>query len=263
MVTKKQLIKLLDMLATSEISSPIIDIAKCNILLQLDRKEEAIKTIDFSDRYGCVLRSLVVHSYLNYQLEEEALEIILVDPDSISCLGKSSIFLDLANLLSKYREPEAGLKVVENYIADVDHPYCIPNIAAGDFSFKLGDLKKAIYYYQKAYACLPGNIDLADSYAYALALSGVELTFALQLAESCIKRNMKSSGYLDTYAWVKYKLGDLESAIQSIEKALTIAKKERTYLIEILYHRGCILYKMGKILPALQSWDQAVTLRDK
>ena len=65
-----------------------------------------------------------------------------------------------------------------------------------------------------------------------------------------------NSAFLDTYAWIMYKLKDYKEALEWIEQAMALPEsKERP---ELLSHYGDILYKNGDIEKAVEQWQKAL-----
>lgn len=82
----------------------------------------------------------------------------------------------------------------------------------------------------EAYACLdhylklrPDDAGMKNNYAYYLSQSGIRLDEARKMAEEAVAAEPKNGIFLDTYAWVLYKMGLHKEALKQIEKALELA----------------------------------------
>lgn len=87
--------------------------------------------------------------------------------------------------------------------------------------YSANDLKKEAY---AAYdSCLqydPGNIGTLNNYAYFLSVDGVDLDRAEKMSAKVIAAEPKNATYLDTYAWILYRLGRYADAKIYIDQTL-------------------------------------------
>ena len=67
-----------------------------------------------------------------------------------------------------------------------------------------------------------------------------------------VTQHPDNATYLDTYAWVLYKLKDYEGARKYLEKALTVSSDAT-----VIEHYGDVLYQLGDKEKALQQWIRA------
>ena len=65
-----------------------------------------------------------------------------------------------------------------------------------------------------------------------------------------------NSSFLDTYAWVLYKLNLFDKAKTQIEKAIKLEANSST----LFDHYGDILYKLGDKTGALSEWQRALSI---
>jgi tetratricopeptide (TPR) repeat protein len=120
--------------------------------------------------------------------------------------------------------------------------------------------EKSDFYFEKALKLNPNNLFVANNYSYYLSLRGEKLKRALELIKRTIEQEPNSSIYLDTYAWVLYKLGRYNKAERNIEKAIRNTGSKDP---EILEHYGDILYKNGKVEQALKQWKKSKSAGNK
>ena len=66
----------------------------------------------------------------------------------------------------------------------------------------------------------------------------------------------KSGAYLDSYAWVLYRMNKFEDALEYINKAVDIYDDDPV----IYVHKAQILTALGRIEDALGNWETAKTL---
>ena len=104
-------------------------------------------------------------------------------------------------------------------------------------------------YFEKVLELEPGNVFVANNYSYYLSIRGEKLQRAQELSRKTIKKHPKNSIYLDTYAWVLYKLEKYNKAEKYIKKAIQHSGSNDP---EVLEHFGDILFKTGEKEEALK-----------
>ena len=102
---------------------------------------------------------------------------------------------------------------------------------------------------------MPDNMAVLNNYAYFLSLDSVQLTRAEQMAERAVQLSPSNATYLDTYAWVLFKLGRTDQALKIIKQAVSLDKTNST---ELLVHYGDILYATGEKFMARMYWRRAL-----
>ena len=127
----------------------------------------------------------------------------------------------------------------------------------GDVYFEMGDTLLAFQTYENALQLFPLNIGIMNNYAYFLSVCNRDLDKAEQMSATTIKAEPDNATYLDTYAWVLFKKGDNEKALQYIKKALD---NDEAPSVELLEHYGDILDACGDHEEALKQWRKASDL---
>jgi tetratricopeptide (TPR) repeat protein len=117
--------------------------------------------------------------------------------------------------------------------------------------------KQSDYYFEKVLDIDSNNILVLNNYSYYLSLRNQDLEKALQMSKKTIEAEPRSSIYLDTYAWILYKLERYEKALEYIEKAIQHGGHDDSDVVE---HYGDILYKTGNKEKALEQWKKAKTI---
>lgn len=97
---------------------------------------------------------------------------------------------------------------------------------------------------------------ILNNYAYHLAVRGIRLTHALELARKAIELEPENGAYLDTVGWIYFKLGEYEKARDFIEKALHFRQDSP----EVLEHLGDVYMKLGDQATAEEYWRKALEL---
>lgn len=89
---------------------------------------------------------------------------------------------------------------------------------------------------------------------------GGDLDKALKMSEYTIKREPERPTYLDTYAWILFKMGKARKALKSIRKASLYIEEQDA---EILEHYGDILYELKRYKDAIEKWNEAMILDEE
>ena len=128
----------------------------------------------------------------------------------------------------------------DTYIADIYH--------------ELGNKEKMYEYYDRVLRNDPENLYVLNNYAYFLSEEGLRLEEALKMSATTIEKEPKNVTYLDTYAWILYKLERYKDAKKWMEKVFSYDKYPQGINFE---HYGDILYKLGDTEKAVQNWKKA------
>jgi tetratricopeptide (TPR) repeat protein len=103
------------------------------------------------------------------------------------------------------------------------------------------------------------NIITLNNYAYYLALREENLETALRYSHTTLLNEPDNASFLDTYAWILYKLGQYAEAEKYIEKAF-INGGESSF--EVVKHYAAILISLGKYSEASAYIEQARKLAE-
>jgi len=128
-------------------------------------------------------------------------------------------------------------------------------ISMGDAYYKLENFKEAFINFDMLLVLEPDNVVVLNNYSYYLAVLDEKLEKALVMIEKCIKLESENSTYLDTYAWVLYKLERFDEALIAIEAAILNEKDVVTG--EVFEHYGDILFENGQTEEAVKQWKKA------
>lgn len=122
-------------------------------------------------------------------------------------------------------------------------------------SRRTADMKRCYAAYDKALKINPDNESVLNNYAYFLSLEGRNLDRALQMSERATELSQNNATYLDTRAWVLYRLGRYEEAKRIMRQALSL---DRTDSPELKIHYGDILAALGDSYMAEVYWRRAL-----
>ena len=99
------------------------------------------------------------------------------------------------------------------------------------------------------------NILILNNYSYFLSLDGERLEHALDMSGRAIALDENNPTYIDTYAWILFKLGRLEEAKKNMQQALALDGRKSS---ELMVHYGDILAAMGQDFLAETYWRRAL-----
>jgi tetratricopeptide (TPR) repeat protein len=117
---------------------------------------------------------------------------------------------------------------------------------------ELKEYDKSDAAYQAALAFDANNAQALNNYSYYLSLRGKDLPKAKEMAGKLVKQFPDNDTYLDTYAWVLYKLKDYAGARAQLEKAIKTSKDGT-----VLEHYGDVLFQLGDAARAVEQWQLA------
>ena len=124
----------------------------------------------------------------------------------------------------------------------------------GEVSFQMGNDEEAFKYYDEILKVDNNDIVALNNYAYYLSVKNKNLDKALEMSLKTIKIEPANSTYLDTYAYILFKLQKYNEALKYIEFAI---KNGGTRSGVILEHYGDILYMNGQVDYAVTTWNEA------
>lgn len=125
----------------------------------------------------------------------------------------------------------------------------------GDCYHFINENKTSDSCYEQSLALDGSNVYALNNYSYYLAVRGEKLDEAEKLSAKVVYTLAPNvANYLDTYAWILYKLKRYSEAKTWIEKALNNTHNENA---EMFDHCGDILFQLGDTDNAVQYWKKA------
>jgi len=107
----------------------------------------------------------------------------------------------------------------------------------------------------------PDDAQAANYLGYMWADAGMMLDSAKLLIEIALKKDPANGAYLDSYAWVFYRMGDYENALLYINKAIAEFKGDED---PVPYeHLGDILFKMNDYRAAEAAYKRSLDLKSE
>jgi tetratricopeptide (TPR) repeat protein len=202
------------------------------------------------------LKEMMVLNERNYRIWEQLLftENIMNQYDSLLIYGERAIaifedqplpylytgiaYLQKKNYSMALKTMEKGYQFADN--KNISLQYCI--FIAEAYNGVL-NREKSFEFYKKALSIDSANILVMNNYAYFLAIEGKDLKRAEYMSRQTIKKERSNAIYLDTYAWILYKMKRNLRAKCYIRKAM---KHGGGSDAEVTEHYSIILKKQGE-----------------
>ncbi len=127
-------------------------------------------------------------------------------------------------------------------------------IFLSESSYRSNRKIEAYTYYDALVEMDPSNDFTKNNYSYYLALDSVDLYKAKDLSYSTIVNSPDNSTFLDTYAWVLFRMGDYVNAKVFAQKALIIDSANDP---DIIFHYAEILFMLGDYESAEDYYEKA------
>lgn len=212
-------------------------------------------------------------NYLQLNLEYDNQEIIRqLCNEALEYFPNESVFWFYLGLSwtseneGKIKDKQKGIKGIEYFkkAIDVAEGNDIEYISRlyglmGDTYLLMNDTVKAYDLYEKALEKHPGNLLVLNNYAYYISVSGSDLAKAERMSRKTIEADPKNATFLDTFAWIFFKLEKYGLAKIYIERAIS---NEKNPGHELLEHYGDILWFNAEKDAAKVQWKKAAELED-
>lgn len=117
------------------------------------------------------------------------------------------------------------------------------------------NMKSSYKAYDRSLRFWKDNPVVLNNYAYFLAIEGRDLDRALEMSSRAIALTDNNSTYLDTYAWVLFRLERYAEAKKAIQQAVAFDTQESA---ELLVHYGDILHALDETFSAEIYWRKAL-----
>ena len=141
---------------------------------------------------------------------------------------------------------------------------------ASDLYAQLGDVLHDGGYKERAYAAYDSalvynerNLLCLNNYAYFLSLDHRNLEKARTMSRLTVDAEPDNTTYLDTYAWVLYRMGQHAQARIFIDQMLRLVDDTDRQNASLFDHAGDIYYRTGERKKAKTFWQKAYSLTEK
>ena len=76
------------------------------------------------------------------------------------------------------------------------------------------------------------------------------------MSAEALRQQPENQSYLDTYGWIKYQMGDYQSAMESVNRAVILGSTSAV----VHEHLGDIYYKLSEKDRAMEYWRKALQI---
>ncbi|UCB51673.1 MAG: tetratricopeptide repeat protein [Candidatus Zixiibacteriota bacterium] len=128
--------------------------------------------------------------------------------------------------------------------------------ALGSAYERSGDFDRGVATFERLLRIDSTHANALNYLGYMLADKGIRLEESLEMIRKALAYEPENGAYLDSYAWVLYRLGELKEAEIQIKKALEVTGDDPI----IHEHLGDIYDTLGETQKAKDAWEQALQL---
>lgn len=159
--------------------------------------------------------------------------------------------------LSRKGEHQEAIDILNTGKAFVfDNPLLLAEFYStlGDVYHKTGDNELSDQSYEESLKKDPDNPFVLNNYAYYLSLRKVKLEKAKSMATRANELLPGQASFIDTHAWILFRLGELEAARELQKQAIQLNPESGT----LLEHLGDILFHLNEKEQAMELWRKAL-----
>ena len=122
---------------------------------------------------------------------------------------------------------------------------------------RMGDLAEAEKYFEKCIQLAPNSAESMNYLGYIWAEHGLKLERARALIEKALKIDPKNAAYLDSMAWVLFKLNQPTEALPYALKAAELSEEPDATLYD---HLGDIYAALNQLDKAREAWRKSLSI---
>ncbi|MBN2857186.1 MAG: hypothetical protein JXN63_02175 [Candidatus Delongbacteria bacterium] len=215
-------------------------------LIRLSDHESAEKILGTMNRitYGDIeYYSENAGFYVHKGDHEKAVSILL---EGIKEYPLSSLRFELAGVYLDLKEYDKAGIIYSKILEEIPGSETIYGLIANEYQ-KRGDLGRTSKFYEESLELYPDDPQMLNNYSYLLAENSKELEKALQMVEKAFLSEPGSITFLDTKAWILFKMGKYDEAETIMEN---IFSDDKSYYheasSELFEHYKEIKKAMGK-----------------
>lgn len=200
---------------------------------------------------------LTIAIYADQRKYSEAQAVLDLLPDEVREAHQAEVRYLSASLHRQAEELGEAAELLEALTRE--HP------GNAEYHFELGMVREAQARheaaeasYRRALAAEPDNPELQNGLGYFLANTDQKLDEALRLIQNALAARPEAGHIVDSYAWVLYRLGRLDEALEQMQRAIELmAETPDAVLYE---HLGDIYDAMGRDAEARAAWERGLEL---
>ena len=217
-----------------------------------------LKSLEYDDSNFNVWQNLITIEFQDLQDHESVVELSESALELFPNQAVLYFYNGAAHSVSKNFDEAAYSLEQSKRLANNDELRKYSNMYLGDVYNELENYKKSEAAYEAVLKLDPSNDYVLNNYSYFLALREEKLDYAKKLSTRLLELNPENPNYLDTHAWVLYKLGDYKQAGKLLKKAVD----KNTGSGVIVEHYGDVLFKLGEVDEAVKQWMKAKGMDD-
>lgn len=179
-------------------------------------------------------------------------EVITTEPSF--CDG----WLSLGFIYRQLDSLDRSIKIYRNGLE-----YVINKEDSGRLLFSLGttlerndQFEETVETFELLLEIFPDHSPANNYLGYMLADRGLRLRYALQLIERALEVSPENGAFLDSFAWVQFKLGNYDLALVNLKKAVDLLDNDAV----IYEHLGDVYKAMGNMDEAARQYDRALDI---
>ena len=128
-----------------------------------------------------------------------------------------------------------------------------------EFHERNGEKEKAFEIVENLLAQYPESHQCLNTLGYLWADNGLHLEKSLEMIQKALAAEPDAPAYLDSLAWVLYKMNRSEEALSHQLRVFGLVKEdEHEHLIVYYDHLGDIYYSIGRKEEARSAWKRAL-----
>ena len=217
-----------------------------------------LKSLEYDDTNFNVWQNLITIEFQDIQDHESVIELSESALELFPNQGVLYFYNGAAHSVVKNFEEAAYSLEQSKRLAGNEQLRNYSNIYLGDVYNEMKNYPKSEKAYEAVLQADPSNDYVLNNYSYFLALRVEKLEYAKKLSTRLLELNPEDPNYLDTHAWVLYKLGEYKQARKLLEKAVE-KNNDSGVIVE---HYGDVLFKLGEVDEAVKQWMKAKGMDD-
>ncbi len=123
---------------------------------------------------------------------------------------------------------------------------------------RLGRHDEAARAFEKVLALEPQHAPALNYLGYMWADLGINLERAVELIRQAVAQQPDNGAYVDSLGWAQFRLGELETARDTLERAVELVGSDAT----VLEHLGDVYVALGELDRAREMYQQALEIND-
>lgn len=191
----------------------------------------------------------------SYQQEKkiDSAKVVLAEAVKHVRIDRDNVQLYYAQMLSQQNESDSSISVLRNVILEGGDTIRALFQIGAEYE-KKKNFEKAAESFELLLSIQPNHAQALNYYGYMLADRGERLDEAFKMIEAALKSDPENGAYLDSYAWVLFKMGRNDEALVQIQKAIKATNNDPV----VIEHLGDIQFALGNVESAKDAWKTAL-----